>query len=332
VERPLRQKEFRGPLRLWLAPLAGAATAVVLVVATFPAVADPSTVATTSHEVRPVHAAVAGAGGYGSQVPITLPAGTVISPAHPLRVMLIGDSVMHDASYGITASLAATGEATVATRTIDGFGLGRATNWPTSIPNLISQVHPQLIIASWSWDQDGPTTPNALHEPVAYAALLRRAVKVMLTPGNGVAGVIFTQFPISGTIPAANPANQAAYNKERAEGVKAWNDIAAKMTSLFPGQVMYLPVASSLLLDGHFSAWLPPVGHPHAPADEWTRVRKLDNVHLCPEGSVRYAAAILSDLTAIFKLAPASPTWTEGAWTSDPDFNNPPGACPDDHP
>jgi hypothetical protein len=104
------------------------------------------------------------------------------------------------------------------------------------------------------------------------------------------------------------------------------------MTSYFPGRVMYLPVASSLLLDGRFSSWLPPVGHPHAPLDEWTRIRKLDNVHLCPEGSARYAAAILSDLTALFKLAPASPTWSEGAWTSDPDFNNPAGACPDDHP
>ena len=71
------------------------------------------------------------------------------------------------------------------------------------------------------------------------------------------------------------------------------------MTRSFPGRVMYLPVASSLLLDGtRFSAWLPPVGDPHAPKDQWTRVRKLDNVHLCPEGSARYARAILTDLTA----------------------------------
>ena len=95
---------------------------------------------------------------------------------------------------------------------------------------------------------------------------------------------------------------------------------------------MYLPVASSLLLDGHFSAWLPPLGDPHAPKDQWIRVRKLDNVHLCPEGSARYADAILSDLTAIFALTPANPSWTDGAWTTDPDFNTPPGDCPDDHP
>ena len=167
---------------------------------------------------------------------------------------------------------------------------------------------------------------------LAYTALLKRAVGVMLTPGDGVDGVILTQFPMSGIIPAADPANQGIYNEQRAEGLKAWNDIAAKMPSYFPGRAMYLPVASSLLHDGHFSTWLPPIGEPHAPKDQWIRARKLDNVHLCPEGSALYARAILSDLTAIFGLTPADPDWIDGAWTTNPDFNDPPGACPDDHP
>jgi peptidoglycan/LPS O-acetylase OafA/YrhL len=330
VERPLRQARFRGRLRLWLAPLAGVATAVVMVVATVPAVADPGTVARTSQLSRAQSSQMAGTGGYGAQKPIIL--SPAPSPAHPLHVMLLGDSVMHDASYGITAALQSTGEAVVYTKTIDGFGLTTATNWPTSLPNLIRQTGAQLIIASWSWDQDGPTTPNALHQPARYTALLRRAVATLLTPGDGVEGVVFTQFPLSGQIPAANPANQKAYDKARAEGVVAWNDVAEKMTGYFPGRVMYLPVADSVLLDGGFSSWLPPIGQPHAPKDQWIRVRKIDKVHLCPEGSARYADAILIDLTRILHLAPATTTWSEGAWTSDPDFNNPPGACPDDHP
>jgi hypothetical protein len=104
------------------------------------------------------------------------------------------------------------------------------------------------------------------------------------------------------------------------------------MTASFPGRVMYLPVAGSLLLDGKYSAWLPPEGNPHAPPDEWTRVRRLDNVHLCPEGSARYADALLSDMTAVFKLTPSAGNWSQGSWTRDPDFNDPPGGCPDDHP
>ena len=330
VERPIRLAKWRGGFRMWVAPLAGVLTAVAIVIATIPAVADPSTVAGTTHLPSSGSVqAVPGAGGYTGQQPIRLAAAP--TPADPLRVMIIGDSVMHDASYGITASLQATGEATVSTRTIDGFGLD-GSSWQTSFPSLIQQTRAQLIVASWSWDQFGPATPNALHQPVQYTALLRRAVSTMLAPGDGVEGVIFTQFPQSGDLAAANPADTASYNKERRAGVVAWNDIAEKMASDFPGRVMYFPLADSVLLHGTYSAWLPPEGDPHAPSNQWLRVRKLDNVHLCPEGSARYAAALLTDMTDVFGLAPAATNWSQGSWTTDPDFNNPPGACPDDHP
>jgi peptidoglycan/LPS O-acetylase OafA/YrhL len=334
VERPVRMARLHGWVRWSVGPVAGVATAVLIVVATFPAVADPSTVASTSHLAAPTGqsgASVSGAGGYQGQVPIHLT--TAPTAADPLRVMILGDSVMHDASYGITAALSATGEATVATRTIDGFGLTTSTNWPTSVPNLIHQTQAQIIVASWSWDQFGSTKPNALRQPAQYTQLLRRAVATMLTPGNGVEGVIFTQFPESGNISAANRLNYTAYNKARWAGVIAWNNITKKMTTYFPGRVMYLPIASSLMLDGdRFSAWLPPEGDPGAPKDQWIRVRKLDNVHLCPEGSARYANALLTDMTDVFKLAPAQRDWAQGSWVLDPDFNDPPGACPDDHP
>jgi peptidoglycan/LPS O-acetylase OafA/YrhL len=330
VERRLRRASLSGWLRLWAAPAAGVATAIAMVVATVPAVADPGTVVGTSHRPAPTTLAVAGSGGYASETPITL--ADPPSVLHPLRVMLLGDSVMHDASYGITAALQATGEVTVSTHTIDGFGLTTATNWPVSIPSLIRQTQAQVVVGSWSWDQDGPTTPNALHQPVQYTALLKRALTTMLAPGNGVEGVILTEFPLSGAIAAANPANQVAYNRARVAGVRAWNQVAAAMASDFPGRVMYLPLADSVLLHGQFSSWLPPPGQPGAPRAQWIRVRKIDKVHLCPEGSARYGDALLSDLTKIFGLGPANPNWTEGAWTTDPNFNDPPGACPDDHP
>jgi peptidoglycan/LPS O-acetylase OafA/YrhL len=330
VERPIRQAHLHGWVKRWGAPLAGAASAVVIVVATIPAVADPATVVGTTHLDTTAGQTVPGSGGYQGEQPIRLAAAP--STGAPLRVMLLGDSVMHDASYGITAALQATGEATVATRTIDGFGLTTATNWPTSLPNLIRQTGAQLVVASWSWDQDGPTTPNALHQPAQYTRLLRRALATILTPGNGVEGMILTQFPPSGNIPAANPADQVVYNRARAAGLAAWNAIAAKMPSYFPGKVMYFPLADSVLLDGRFSPWLPPENDPHAPAAQWIRARKLDNVHLCPEGSARYADALLVNMTALFGLAPTGTAWAQGSWTSDPNFNDPPGACPDDHP
>jgi hypothetical protein len=95
---------------------------------------------------------------------------------------------------------------------------------------------------------------------------------------------------------------------------------------------MYLPDASSVLLRGRFSTWLPPADDPSAPRAQWLRVRMVDNVHLCPAGAVRYADAVLADLSALYDLAPARPGWWDEPWTSDPRYNTPPGACPDDHP
>ena len=37
-------------------------------------------------------------------------------------------------------------------------------------------------------------------------------------------------------------------------------------------------------------------------------------------------------MTSVFHLAPAAVDWSQGAWVTNPAFNNPPGACPDDHP
>jgi len=325
VERPVRLAHPRGFLRWWGAPVAGVVSAVLIVIATIPAVADPSRVVGTTHLTTAPGQTVPGSGGLAGQRPIRLT--TAPSPSDPLRVMLIGDSVMHDASYAITAALQATGEATVSTKTYDGFGLTTATNWPTSLPNLIRQTRAQLIIASWSWDEYGPTTPNALHQPVQYTSLLRRFVSTVLAPGDGVEGVLFTQFPTEGVVPGA-----ADTTRLRRKGSEAWNGIAAQMATYFPGRVMYLPVGSAVLLNGRYSTWLPPRDDVRAPSDQWIRARKLDNVHLCPEGSARYADAILTDMTVVLGLGPAVGDWSQGAWTSDPNFNNPPGACPDDHP
>ena len=330
VERPIRRARFHGWVRAWAAPLAGVLTAVLIVVATTPSVADPGPVATTAHVATHPGSTVPGAGGYQGQQPIRL--AVAPTPANPLRVTILGDSVMHDASFGIRAALDSTGEGVVSIDTVLGFGLENAKDWPQVFPQVIRLNRPQLIVATWSWDDYGPTTPNALHQPVQYTRLLHRAVATLLAPGNGVEGVIFTQFPTAGPVDkAADPQAHVAY-RERFLGNIAWNRIAESMTRQFPGRVMYLPMASSVLWHGKYSTWLPAGNDPHTPLDQWIRVRKLDNVHLCAEGAARYAQALLTDMTALFKLAPADPAWVQGTWTGDSDYNDPPGACPDDHP
>ena len=66
--------------------------------------------------------------------------------------------------------------------------------------------------------------------------------------------------------------------------------------------------------------------------DWWaTRARQVKS------GGRRVAARQLSwtsliGYLGVDLLAPVAGDWSQGAWVDDPDFNNPPGACPDDHP
>jgi peptidoglycan/LPS O-acetylase OafA/YrhL len=328
VERPIRQRRVAGWFRFAVAPVCALATAAVVLVATIPAVAAPSTPAPSAAVVSPNSARVVpGSGGYGAQVPITLPAGRVLSTAHPLEVMLTGDSVMKVAAPGIAAALGATAVATTQDKSFDGFGLSNDPQWRVSFASLVSQVHPDLILATWSWDDAW-----ALRDPAGYTKDLEEALRIMLKPGDGVDGVVFTQFPPSGPVLASDVAQQNTEDAQRAAGQKAWDQIVRSMPAAFPGRVMYLPVASAVLLDGKFTPWLPPSTDPSAPKSGWDRIRMVDDVHLCPAGVVRYADAVLADLSALFHLPPAQAGWSDQSWVNDPRYNTPPGSCPDDHP
>ena len=324
VEKPVRRARLTGWRKVALGPVVAVATAVIIVVATLPAVAAPGGPVSTAGEAETT--LIPGAGGISHQVPIRLPKGRVITARDPLRVMLIGDSVMFVTAPGIQRSLEATHRAVVTDQAFVGFGLSRVPNWPTLFPQDIAQDHPEVILATWSWDDSW-----ALDHPKQYEATLERLIRILTAPGNGVSGVIFTQFPPSGPFFTFLP-DAAADTRYRQREQAAWDAIVRKLPAVFPGKVMYLPVAPSILLDGKFSQWLPPVGRPHAPKSQWVRVRMIDRVHLCPPGVVRYSAAVLADMQSIFDLPAAKGPWYTGAWTNDPRYNDPPGTCPDDHP
>ena len=64
----------------------------------------------------------------------------------------------------------------------------------------------------------------------------------------------------------------------------------------------------------------------------WIRARKLDNTHMCPYGSAEIGALVIHDLTPLLGLRAMAPGWELGSWVHDPNFDDPPGACPDDQP
>ncbi|MGA7420809.1 MAG: hypothetical protein WBW80_22690, partial [Acidimicrobiales bacterium] len=255
--------------------------------------------------------------------PILLPPGQVVSPAQPLRLLTIGDSLMFDAELGIKASLGATGEATVMTHGFPGWGLINDRNFKVDLAQIIQQVHPQVILGMWSWDN-----AFALAHPVAYRNLLTEAIDVMLAPGNGVDGIAFLQFPVVGPLDSIiDPGLRQQQLESQNSGTDNWTRMVTSLAAQYPGRVTVLPAAASLKVNGQFSPWLPTTD------GGWIRARKTDNTHLCPAGAAVLGSAVTEELTPMFNLAPPAPGWINSSWTSDAArYNTPPDECPNDQP
>jgi peptidoglycan/LPS O-acetylase OafA/YrhL len=346
VERPIRQRRLRGWPRFALAPVAGTVTAGIVVLATLPAVSAPLGPTAATGKVPAVGGsiAIAGAGGVVGK-PIELPS---FGPGDPLRVSVLGDSLVHLSEPGIAAALGATGVVTVSDSAFAGFGLNRHYTTTTGrvvtgfswMQQLIGTTHPQLVLATWGWDGTcvaGTSSTSsaygtytcALERRQQYSAMLERAVRFLTGPSIGAAGVVFLQYPVQGPGSISDETPTSPKVRSANAGYRAWNQVAASMPVKFPGKVIYLPVAPSVLLDEHFTSWLPPVGMPHAPKNTWVRVRSVDGVHMCPAGIARYADAILADLTSAYHLPPAASGWAAQSWVDSAKFD---GVCPDDHP
>lgn len=319
IERPIRRYVWKGwPFTVATVSAVGIC-ALAIVVGTGSAVAtavvppDFNSVRVVSPTARPDPA----------PPPILLPAGQVASPATPLRVVTIGDSVMFDAELGISAALGATHDAVVSTHGFPGWGLINDPNFVHDLTALIQQDHPQVILGMWSWDN-----AYAAAHPASYTKLINEAVQAMLAPGNGVDGIAFLQFPTVGPLNSIiDPAAREAALQSQNANTRAWTRIVSQLPKQYPGRVTFLPVASSLNLHGQYSAWLPTV------SGGWIRTRNVDNTHLCPAGAAVLGAAVTEQLTPMFNLAPPAPGWINSSWTSDvARYHVPPNGCPDDQP
>jgi hypothetical protein len=248
------------------------------------------------------------------------------NPGGPLRFWVLGDSVMNDASPALAAALSATGEAAVvADSSIGGFGLSRVPMWAMDSRQIIEDYHPQVVIGTWSWDDT-----LAQNEPVAYGALLRQALSVWLTPGDGVELVVLVEFPQIGP----NPVIGSPLLRQRLWATltleqRAWDREAEQVVSDFPGRAVYLSTDQVFAPGGSFRTWF------QSPDGRYVRVRQIDNIHLCPFGAAALANALTEDLVGILGLPSPAPGWEFGSWTQLPRYQvGPlgPGACPDDQP
>ena len=325
VEQPLRRwraPHWPRPARVVVAPLAFGATALVLVLST-PVVTGAQTVAGSA----PTGAAVPGAGGMGAQAPLHVTPAP--STAHPLRVLLLGDSLIQSEAPAVVAALQATGAATVVDQTYPGWSLHNDRGWMSDTRHKLALYQPQLVVATWVWDDQW-----ALTDPSGYRKVLNSFITLLRHPGPGIPaaqGLVLEQFPLFGLPPAGDPG--AVNFATRVAGNSAWNRLASSMPAAFPGFVQFAPLGPALEHQGSYSTWLPPLGASGAPVSQWQRVRTVDATHLCPAGAAHYAAALAADLKQSIGLPEPLGRWWAGSWsTTAAVYRQPWEQCPDDHP
>ncbi len=321
VESPLRRMDWAGLGRrlrvpafsFWSAGLIGA-TILTVAATVGPPRAGTGQLALSAATNRPSPHPQAGLG------PVVLASGPA---ADPYRVWLFGDSVMKDASPGIRAALDATGRVTVVANTsFGGWGTSTDRAWPGDVLPTVARTHPQIAIGTWSWDDT-----QAQQDPSGYTARLESALRTLTGPRFGIQLVVLVQFPQPGPVNAvADPAARYAGWAQQTSVQDAWDAAARRAAAAFPGRALYVTTDQLFAPGGRFYTWFPTTG------GAWVRARKLDNAHFCPLGAAEFGRLLTNDLSELFHLPGPVPGWQYGSWTRDPRYNDPPGACPADHP
>jgi peptidoglycan/LPS O-acetylase OafA/YrhL len=316
IEHPLRRADWAGLARRLRVPtptfaLVGIAlTATVIVLGT---VGPP--------EVRSAHVSI---DALPSPTPAVEHAHLDVPPAtsaNPYRVWIFGDSVMSDGSDGVTAALEATGRATVVMNSsFGGWGLTTDTGFPADTESSIVEAHVQIAMGTWSWDNE-----EALADPAAYLHRLESAMEGLYS--YGVQLIVLFEFPqIGPDTSLTDPIQREEDWVAKTAAEDAWDAAARQAVRAFPGRALYLPTDRLFAPDGRFYTWY------KAPSGSWVRARKLDNTHFCPYGAAEFGALVVNDLATPLGLPTPAAGWELGSWTSDPRYNDPPGACPDDQP
>lgn len=332
IERPVRRRAL--PLRrvAGIFALTGAVTALLVVVLSAPFVLFPPG---TEHVVTypvvgvPPSGQVPGEGGFAGQVPIDV--GHHAARANPLRVGFIGDSLMRLSYAGISAALRSTGVITTSTAARPGWGLtSQGARLGPELQTYLSRERPDLVVGTWIWDNQVASV-----NPAGYEALLNKMVTDLTDGPSAARGVLLIPFPTIEPPPTLDSMPGESLLLPQFD-TTAFNRIARQVAASHPGKVMILPVSDSVLLPGRrFTAWLPPGNQPSAPRRSWVRVRWTDGIHLCQNGTVRFATALAADLHVLAGTPQAHGSWWRGAWTTSADYRGGAGGatvCPADHP
>jgi hypothetical protein len=234
-----------------------------------------------------------------TSVPPTTEAAAPAPPGGGLEVLVVGDSVMHDAYPGIAAALEATGHASSREATAFGLGFSHGAAVPLAEGTddlLAGPPAEQVVVMVGSWDH-----MIALRCPEAYAEAVRAGLQRLAAGGRRV--LLLGEPPSDPAM--GEDADRARVNQileqEAAEvdGVR----FAATDTVIGDDEGRYQQSAGGHLL------------------------RKPDGRHLCPDGAVRFGQGVVDLLGEEWALGAPQGPWQEGAWRNEARYDDPPGGC-----
>lgn len=220
------------------------------------------------------------------------------APAQDRTALIVGDSVMWDATPGFEAALRANGFAEVVGQAVLGMGLTKTDyyDWRVEWRRLLDEVHPQAVVVhTGAWDVAPPVIEGREVEPGTeqwrawFRPLADDAMSLLRSGGADVYWI--------GALPYAIPNSQPR--------TVALNEELAAAAQRHPGVHFIDGVAPLVGPDRWFAPTLPG----DTGAEEL--VRKKDGVHLCAPGVTRLAQSLLRTIGG------QNLSWVEGEWRFD---------------
>ncbi len=272
-----------------------------------------STNSSSASTVAPSHAET-GETPTTSEIPTstasTLPVATttiarkVMSATNPLKVMVVGDSLMFDATPGIVGAFEATHAAKVFEAGVPGFGLNRSYHWSEEWPRLLSEWHPDIVVMlEGGWD----LPLRKYVGPARYQKLVDKAAETLTSTG---AHLYWLELP-QARKPYSYDFIDRSVNLQFIELAKTHADA-----------VTFVPIEPALDPDGVFRV-------SRVDAAGALRVRKIDGAHFCADGAAALGRVLVDAAREHFDFPALVPGWESGLWRFDGRFNDPKGACTD---
>lgn len=208
----------------------------------------------------------------------TLPSYANPTPANPLRVLIIGDSLGLDLGYALQNDLANTN---VVAATLDGkeaTGLTRPDyyNWPAELQSDVSRLNPEVVVIMMGANdpQDFPGPPDIPYGTAPWDTLYaQRVAQFMEIAASRGASVVWVGMPpmqspgLNAAMENINSIDQAQAAQHSVDFISSWNLLGGTSGTYTP----YLEV------DG-----------------QEVNVREPDGIHIAPGGGEVLSQAVMS--------------------------------------